>query len=164
MNLIVRAHCASGQHGYVGPPMNFITSTIAIGDGLDAEDSVQRLEAGIASIVCLNGQLEGRDLAELEVEALRVFTLANGALTDAEEFNAAVEAVGEFSTRHPRLLVHCSEGRSRSVMVVAAHLVRTQGLSVRQAVDRVRSKRRSAPSTDELRAEWNLDEQGRLQK
>ncbi|KAH7107683.1 protein-tyrosine phosphatase-like protein [Auriculariales sp. MPI-PUGE-AT-0066] len=43
-----------------------------------------------------------------------------------------------------RVLVHCAKGRSRSCSVVAAHLIATHGLTVAQAVEHIKERRRIA--------------------
>ena len=48
------------------------------------------------------------------------------------------------SSPEARVLVHCGEGVSRSVSVVAAFLMASQGLPPMQAIDYIKSKRRIA--------------------
>ena len=48
--------------------MTFITDTIAIGNFIDAEDRATREAAGIRSILCLNGLLQGCKPADCGVE------------------------------------------------------------------------------------------------
>jgi hypothetical protein len=100
--------------------MTFITDTIAIGNFIDAEDRATREAAGIRSILCLNGLLQGCKPADCGVEALTCFNLTDGSGNDPWLFDRAVKIVGEYALKHPKLLVHCHAGRSRSVMVVAS--------------------------------------------
>lgn len=48
------------------------------------------------------------------------------------------------SSPEARVVVHCAEGISRSVSVVAAYLMATQGWAPMQAIDFIKSKRRTA--------------------
>ncbi len=99
--------------------MTFITDTIAIGNCHDAEDLTVQEQAGIRSILCLNGLLSPFTAADCGVDALTSFHFRDGSGNDPEVFERAVSIVGEYSRQHPKLLVHCHAGKSRSVMVVA---------------------------------------------
>lgn len=107
--------------------MNFITDSIAIGNTHDATDLAGLQAAGIRSILCLNGQLAGRTPEDCGVDELTCLNLVDGKGNDPWLFERAVKAVGHHATKHPKLLVHCQAGKSRSVMVVACHLVRQNG-------------------------------------
>ena|ERR1700677_271334 len=124
--------------------MDFITDTIAIGNYLDAEDTRQCSASGIRSMICLNGKLKGCQPEAIGLDALKNYDLKDGPGNNPEIFLRAVNSVAEFSKRHPKLLVFCHAGRSRSVIVVAAHLMRANGWSAEEAIALVASKREIA--------------------
>jgi protein-tyrosine phosphatase len=124
--------------------MDMITDAIAIGNYLDAEDVELRRAAGIRSMICLNGKLRGVSPETLGLDALDNYDLKDGPGNNPEVFRRAVESVGRFAKRHPKLLVQCHAGRSRSVIVVAAHLMRIHGWPSGEALSFVASKREVA--------------------
>jgi len=65
---------------------------------------------------------------------MEVFNLTDGPGNDPGLFQRIVGTVGSLSRRHPKLLVQCHAGKSRSVITVAAHLMSTQGLSAKEAL------------------------------
>lgn len=142
--------------------MTFITDTIAIGNFIDAEDRAVRDASGIRSILCLNGLLTGCKPADCGVEALSCFNLHDGRGNDPYIFARAVKLVGQLALNHPKLLVHCHAGRSRSVMVVAAHLVRQNAWDLRQALDFIHAKRPEIVPPDELIPMWDVNNEGRI--
>lgn len=124
--------------------MDWITENIAIGNYLDAADAELRRASGIRSMVCLNGKQRGVKPESLELEALANFDLKDGPGNSPELFRRAVESVGQLAKRHPKLLVQCHAGRSRSVVVVAAHLMLVHGWSAQEALSFVGAKREAA--------------------
>lgn len=124
--------------------MTFVTDRIAIGNCRDAIDLEGIRAAGIRSILCLNGQLRGRSPESCGVEALRVFDLRDGPGNDPRLFEHALRTVGAYSRKHPRLLVHCHAGRSRSVVVVAGHLMQAEGWSSAEAIEFIAQRREIA--------------------
>jgi predicted protein tyrosine phosphatase len=142
--------------------MTFITDTIAIGNFIDAEDRATREAAGIRSILCLNGLLQGCKPADCGVEALTCFNLTDGSGNDPWIFDRAVKIVSHYALQHPKLLVHCHAGRSRSVMVVACHLVRQNAWDLRQALAFIHAKRPETVSPEELLSVWDVNNDGRI--
>ena len=124
--------------------MDWITDTIAIGNYLDAEDTTTRLTNGIKSMICLNGKLRGVSPETLQLDALDNYDLKDGPGNNLDIFRRAVESVGYSARRHPKLLVHCHAGRSRSVVVVAAHLMLTNKWSAQEALSFVSARREAA--------------------
>lgn len=124
--------------------MDWITDTIAIGNYLDAEVGELHRTNSIRSMICLNGQQRGVLPAALDLDALENYDLKDGPGNDPAIFQRAVLSVGRFAARHPKLLVQCHAGRSRSVVVVAAHLMLVHGWKAKQALAFVASKRESA--------------------
>jgi len=124
--------------------MDWITDTIAIGNYIDAEDGELRSTNGIRSMICLNGRLRGVRPEALNLDALENYDLKDGPGNDLSIFQRAVQSVGRFASHHPKLLVQCHAGRSRSVVVVAAHLMLVHGWNDQEALAFVTSKRESA--------------------
>jgi len=142
--------------------MTFITETIAIGNFVDAENRAAREAAGIRSILCLNGYFYDCKPADCGVEALTCFNFRDGPGNDPWLFDRAVKLVGEYAMKHPKLLVHCHAGRSRSVMVVASHLVRQNSWDLRQALAFIHAKRPEIVLPDELMSTWDVNNEGRI--
>jgi hypothetical protein len=105
--------------------MDAITETIYIGNYLDAQDIIRHRAEGIRSMVSLDGKLRDVEAATMGLEALAAFSLEDGPGNDREIFERVVKAIGRLSRQHPKVLVQCHAGRSRSVIAVAAHLMRT---------------------------------------
>lgn len=118
--------------------MNWITEHIAIGNFIEAEEA-DLSSLGIKSIVCLNGMQSGQTPQEWGVDARRVFELRDGG--GQRQYLEAIDTVGIFEKDFPKVLVHCQMGLVRSVIVVAGHLMKTEGLSADEALAFVASKR-----------------------
>ncbi|MFZ2279988.1 MAG: dual specificity protein phosphatase [Prosthecobacter sp.] len=142
--------------------MTFITDTIAIGNFVDAENRAAMEVAGIRSILCLNGHFYDCTPADCGVEALTCFNLRDGPGNAPWLFDRAVKIVGEYALKHPKLLVHCHAGRSRSVMVVASHLVRMNAWDLRQALALIHAKRPEIVLPDDLLSTWDVNNEGRI--
>ena len=124
--------------------MDWITDNIAIGNYLDAEDANLRLENGIRSMICLNGKQRGVKAEALQLDFLSNYDLKDGPGNDPEFFRRAVDDVGRAAKLYPKLLVQCHAGRSRSVIVVAAHLMKTNQWTSEAAVAYVSVRREAA--------------------
>jgi protein-tyrosine phosphatase len=94
---------------------------------------------------------------------LACFNLTDGSGNDPWTFDRAVRIVGNYAFEHPKLLVHCQAGRSRSVMVVACHLVRQNAWDLRQALAFIHAKRPETGTPDELLSLWDVNNDGRIQ-
>ena len=137
--------------------MNWITDNIAIGNYLDAQDLELHKAEAIRSLVCLDGKLRGTEPQVLHLDALQAFDLKDGPGNNPDLFKRAVETIGRFARLHPKLLVQCHAGRSRSVIAVAAHLIHTQEFTTNQALTLIKSKREIAltPGIEKLlQAPW----------
>jgi protein-tyrosine phosphatase len=121
--------------------MDWITEEIAIGNYLDAEDAAALRTSGIRSMICLNDKLRGVRPETLELDALSNYYLKDGPGNNPDIFKRAVDAVGLLSKRNPKLLVFCHAGRSRSVVVVAAHLIKTNRWTAEHSVAFIAAKR-----------------------
>lgn len=132
--------------------MDWITDDIAIGNFLDAENAELRREQGIRSMLCLSGKQRGIAAEALGLVALENFELKDGPGNDPRIFQRAVESVGLLAKLHPKLLVQCHAGRSRSVVVVAAHLMKTRRWTSEEALRYVSARREAAltPGIEQL--------------
>jgi protein tyrosine phosphatase (PTP) superfamily phosphohydrolase (DUF442 family) len=132
--------------------VSFITPDVAIGTSLDAADARVIAEHGFRSILCLNGQFYGCEPAECGVEALKVYDFIDGPGNDLWLVRQAVLTLEKFVKQSPKVLVHCRAGRSRSVVIVAAWMMRTAKLSPEDALDFIANRREIAltPGIEDL--------------
>lgn len=121
--------------------MDWITDTIAIGSRHETRDPGALRRASIRSVPGLISSLSGKSPADLGVERVEVVTLLDGPGNDLGRFCRAVDLLADLVAQAPPVLVHCRAGWSRSPAVVAAYLVRQQGLSADQALAEVVAKR-----------------------
>ena len=121
--------------------MDWITDSIAIGNYLEAQDVALLRQESISSILGLVNTLEGRDPEELGVKRIEVVPLEDGAGNDVRLFRGAVDALARLVHEAPPVLVHCVLGRSRSAVVVAAHLMNTLGIDAEGALARIAARR-----------------------
>jgi len=124
--------------------MDWITDHLAIGNFVDA----QSLPAGVNAVLCLREDCcDGRT----DVDAL-CLPLLDGPGNDPRDIEEALDFVREVVTAGQRILVHCHAGRSRSVVVVARYLMRSQGLTAQDALDLIASRREIclSPGIEEL--------------
>lgn len=121
--------------------MDWVTDAIAIGNYLEATDAALHRSEGIRSLVCLDGKLRGAAPQNLGLEALEAFDMKDGSGNEPQLLKRAVAAVALLSKKHPKLLVQCHAGRSRSVIVVAAYLIKSRGWTADEALQFVGSKR-----------------------
>ncbi|KMT15476.1 hypothetical protein BVRB_3g058320 isoform B [Beta vulgaris subsp. vulgaris] len=74
----------------------------------------------------------------------KIIQVADREDTDlAQYFDECVEFIDE-AKRSGGVLVHCFVGRSRSVTIILAYLIKRRGMTVSQALEYVRSKRPQA--------------------
>jgi dual specificity phosphatase 12 len=121
--------------------MDKITDAIWIGNYLDAGDRDALRTAGIKSILCLDGCMNGKEIPP-ELDRVEVVELIDGAGNSPEKFLRAVRLLKELSTSHGPVLVHCHAGQSRSAAVVCKHLMQEKGKTLAEAMKELTSKRK----------------------
>lgn len=142
--------------------MDWICDSIAIGNYVDATDNALHQAEGVRSLLCLDGKLRAGDAARLGLDEIVSVPLLDGDGNRPDAFETAVRAVERLAARRPKLLVQCHAGRSRSVIVVAAHLMRTERLRPQQALQRIAERREIAitPGIERLlRSAWLLGDE-----
>jgi atypical dual specificity phosphatase len=113
--------------------MDWITDQIAIGDALDAVDHASQFD----SILCLLSDCCG-DRNDIDGYCVPLY---DGPGNRREHVLAAIDFIAAQVENGLRLLVHCRAGRSRSVCIVAAYLMRHKGFSKKQAISLIEQKR-----------------------
>ncbi|MCC6418621.1 MAG: dual specificity protein phosphatase family protein [Gemmataceae bacterium] len=131
--------------------MDWITETIAIGNHLDVRNLDLLRSAAIGSILGLTHTLDGVEPAEVGVKQIRIVPLEDGPGNERHRFRHAVDALAELVAEAPPVLVHCHAGRSRSAVLVAAHLMRSRGLRSEDALALIAARREIAVSPVLLR-------------
>src|SRR4051812_9770803 len=116
--------------------MDSIIDKIWIGNYLDAKDRAALMDAGIHSILCLDGCLAGVRAEDLGVERTETVELIDGAGNPPEKFLRAVRLLGELVAKHAPVLVHCHAGQSRSAAVVCKFFMQEEGISLADAMRR----------------------------
>lgn len=124
--------------------MDSITDCIWIGNYLDAGDRESLREAGIQSILCLDGCMADTRAEEVGVERIEVVELIDGSGNPPEKFMRAVRLLRDLVSRHSPVLVHCHAGQSRSAAVVCKYFMQEEGDSLGDAMRRITMKRRVA--------------------
>jgi len=64
----------------------------------------------------------------------------------SQHFQECCDFIAEARKQDGKILVHCLQGWSRSVTIVAAYLMRNEGLSAKKALIEIRSKREIHPN------------------
>ncbi len=121
--------------------LDWITKDIAIGTYLEAQDPDLLKEHGICSLVSLDGSMMGKNHDELGLAEIAAYDLIDGDGNDLWLLRRCVEDLGRLAASRAPVLVHCHAGRSRSAVVVAAHLMKIMNLEAAQAVAVIASKR-----------------------
>jgi protein-tyrosine phosphatase len=120
--------------------MDSITDKIWIGNFLDAKDGAALVEAGIRSILCLDGCLADVKTEELGVERIEVVELIDGSGNSPAKFLRAVRLLRDLAAKHPPVLVQCHAGQSRSAAVVCKFFMQEEGDSLGDAMRRITCK------------------------
>ena len=125
--------------------MDWIEDGLAIGNLDDALAFDQLRAEGIASVLTLNEfPSRPRPGFEWHCEPLR-----DGPGNSPERFAQALARTASLHANHPGVLVHCAEGKSRSVVIVALHLARLNGWPPEETLVHV-CERRTVALPDDL--------------
>jgi protein-tyrosine phosphatase len=125
--------------------MDWIEPGLAIGNLDDAMAEVALRDQGIRSVVTLN-EFPSYPRSGFE---WRCVPLRDGAGNSAAEYSEALHCVADLHARMPGLLVHCAEGKSRSVVIVALYLASVREWTPEDALAHV-SRQRSVALPDDL--------------
>ncbi|MBI2871642.1 MAG: dual specificity protein phosphatase family protein [Chloroflexi bacterium] len=117
--------------------MDWITKDIAVGAIEDALDYRGLRARGITGVLCLNGF---PTFLALEGFAWRLVEMVDGMGNPPQALAWALAELRELARSH-RVLVHCSEGVSRSPFVVACHLAMSRGIPLEEGIEMVRQRR-----------------------
>lgn len=124
--------------------MDWITETVAIGNYLDARNEDLIREAGFKAAVSLDGTLRAADTDVLPFNTIATYKLIDGPGNDPGVFLRALGDLSRFARNSPPVLVQCHAGRSRSVVLVTAHLMRLFGYDEATALSLVATRRETA--------------------
>ena len=116
---------------------------IGIGNVFAAKDIVLIKEEGIRSIFGLTEELLSVRPAQLGVEKIVVRPMLDGHGNQASAFCHMIDDLVRLEREHGPVMVHCHAGRSRSVILVAGYLRRTQGYFPEVALRLVQKHRHS---------------------
>ena len=141
-----------------------IEGRLWVGSYIDAESVHLLGQLGITSVVSLQSDqdlddydiqlkelLDAYELAGIQLRRFPIPDFDRKALTDnlsqgVDELEKALNSAGA------RIYVHCTAGVNRGPAVVAAYLIKTRGLSAREAYDYVRARRPCNPYLECLEA------------
>lgn len=117
--------------------LTMVRPQVSITDRRTGRNRVHLRECGFGAVLCL-------DRAEFDFSAdpeqspliawLRAVELSG---QTRETFEGAVEALKTLVERHGKVAIHCHHGTGRSVAIVAAYLVDTEGLAPEDALEEV---------------------------
>ncbi len=121
--------------------VDWITDEVAIGNYLEALDAALLKQHGFRSALSLDGTLTEQHAAQFGLSEVVSYRLVDGPGNDLRVFRFAIEDLRRLAASHSPVLVQCHAGRSRSAVVVAAHLMEARGLNPEEAIALVASKR-----------------------
>jgi protein-tyrosine phosphatase len=121
-----------------------IDERLFLGDGLDAKLLQSENPLNIKAVVNVEND---PDEPVDGINNVHVPMMDDGSVP-AEAFDVALNAVAEYLRSGP-VLVHCTMGASRSVVVVALHLALTKEISLETALLRVKNLRVQADPASE---------------
>jgi atypical dual specificity phosphatase len=118
-----------------------ITDDIFVSHWIPAFNRDFLAQFGIRSILSLDGKVHPRLAPALGVKRIVCVDMPDGKGTSPELIKRLVDTLTELATEHPRVLVHCNAGQSRSPAVVAAYLTIKHKMALKEAFERVRRER-----------------------
>lgn len=116
--------------------MDWITSNIAIGNYLDAQEA--DLHAHVDAVLCLKENC--CDERRTDVEVLCI-PLIDGPGNRMSSIESALDFIDDIVSSGMKILVHCHAGRSRSVVIVMRFLMKTMSISRDDALKMIACKR-----------------------
>ncbi|KAI9336193.1 protein-tyrosine phosphatase-like protein [Zopfochytrium polystomum] len=132
------------------PPFSQIRPYLLLGDDSipTSPDAVERLkDMGVTHVLNMAKEVDpacglGRDDQGIVYKSLGIWDDPDQEGV-ADVVKAGVAFIDHARATHPNplILVHCKAGRSRSVMIVMAHLIKSERLSLQASYDDVRNKR-----------------------
>lgn len=128
--------------------MNFVTDRIAIGSWRSASNLAKLKEKGVGAVLNVARNLDINFMGDkthghFPIEYQKV-GMNDSYDNDPCMLVAAVITLEQLLKRHEKVLVNCQAGASRSVTVVCLHLIKTEGISFKEAIDRVKERREQA--------------------
>ena len=114
--------------------MDWITEKIAVGSCIDAIEH----EKDVHAILCLKP--ECCDEGNTSVDVLCI-PLIDGPGNREEDVVAAMQFIHDVVCSDEKVLVHCHAGRSRSICIVAAYLMKFEYYTQAQALSHIQRKR-----------------------
>ena len=126
--------------------MNWITENVAIGSIMDVERAAKECNA-ILSLV----RLPAGVVLPVEIEH-QLVEIIDGGGNSERNVRIAVDFINDFVRDGEKVFLHCHAGRSRSVVILAIHLMEFYGLSRGSALAKIQSKREIAltPGIEEM--------------
>lgn len=126
--------------------MDWVSDTLAVGSYDDVMDVRRLVQDGIRSVLSLTAF---PNLAHSDVTWLK-FPILDGPGNSPSSIARAVDGLRHLHANHPPVLVHCMEGKSRSVLVVALYLSLIESIPLPRAVEKVVMRRKCTLIDGEL--------------
>lgn len=117
--------------------VDWITPSIAVGNLEDAL-SVAGPPSSVDSVLCLSGFPVLSYVPHIRWRGVR---LIDGPGNQPDLFLQALEFLHEEIEASRKVLVHCAEGKSRSVLTVAMYIAATDGWALEEAIGLVAARR-----------------------
>ena len=121
--------------------MDWITDKVAIGNYLEAQDTVLLKQHAFRSVVSLDGTLVAQHAEQFQLSEIASYRLIDGAGNDLRLFRLAIGDLRRLVRLHSPVLVQCHAGRSRSAAIVAGYLMSAHQLDTETAIAAVAAKR-----------------------
>jgi protein-tyrosine phosphatase len=121
--------------------VDWITDEIAIGNGLEAQDTTLLKQHAFRSVLSLDGTLTPERAGDLGLVEVASYRLIDGAGNDMRLLRWAIQDLCRLAEEQAPVLVHCHAGRSRSVIVVAGYLMQVRGMEPEDALAAIADRR-----------------------
>jgi protein-tyrosine phosphatase len=120
--------------------VTWITNKVAITNFFSAHSKSILAEHKVKAVLCLDRELQGDSPEDRGVECIRVVHMKDGP-NETRLFKEAVSTLEGLLADYNRVVVHCRAGRSRSIAVVAAYLMKVRDWGADEALAFVMAKR-----------------------